>query len=100
MVLVSSNRPIFFRLKNKHEISLFSRSIRYKVSFSTRLNDFFLSLMLNIVVKHLLFVLNAILKKEKKKKKERKKEKKEEKEEKRRKKRDIKYCGKKIIKEW
>ena len=99
MVLVSSNRPIFFRLKNKHEISLFSTSIRYKVSFSTRLNDFFLSLMLNIVVKHLLFVLNAILKKEKKKGKKEKRKKKE-KEEKRRKKRDIKYCGKKIIKEW
>ena len=87
MVLVSSNRPIFFRLKNKHEISLFSTSIRYKVSFSTRLNDFFLSLMLNIVVKHLLFVLNAILKKEKKKrkkekrKKKKKKKKKEEKKE-------------------
>ena len=87
MVLVSSNRPIFFRLKNKHEISLFSRSLRYKVSFSTRLNDFFLSLMLNIVVKHLLFVLNAILKKEKKKrkkekrKKKKKKKKKEEKKE-------------------
>ena len=56
--------------------------------------------MLNIVVKHLLFVLNAILKKEKKKRKKEKRKKKKEKEEKRRKKRDIKYCGKKIIKEW